>query len=330
MGFGVGFLWLWMETGDSNCLGTKKGKKAGVRKTWRPHEEAILIKQLKELVSSGNWKTDNGFGPGYLQKLEEKMWANIHGTDIRAFPHINFKILTWKKHHECIQLALGETGCGFNTSIKILDCTNITWAKVIRKDPTVSGMRYKPWPYYEDWMEVFGNDCVVGEPAEDVMDVVVEFEAKDVQPQVGASEPSASNVAEDEFEMESESHEPTVDMFKSADASQSSSKKGSHAESFGNKEMIKALGDIFKSSDDRLGDIVKSIGCQYESNSAQTRKDVFNMLESFTDLSLDELLDSTDMLSKNTQRLEMFTGLPEAARSCYIRRLLDGDFDNHV
>ncbi|KAL8473825.1 hypothetical protein ACS0TY_029933 [Phlomoides rotata] len=299
-------------------------------KTWRPHEEVILIEQLKELVLSGDWKTDNGFKPGYLQKLEEKIEVNIHVTDIMAFPHINSKILTWKKHHGCIQLALGETGCGFNTSTKILDCTNTTWIKVIRKDPTVSEMRYKPWPYYEDWMEVFGNDRAVGAPTEDIIDVVVEFEAEIVQPQVSVGQPSASNVAQNEFEMEGEGHEPTVDMSKAAAASQSSSKKRSHAESFGNREMIKALGEIFKSSNDLLGDIVKSIGCQYETNSAQTRKDVFNMLESITDLSLDERLDATDMLSKNTKHLEMFTVLLEAARSHYIRRLRDGDFDNHV
>ncbi|KAL8513657.1 hypothetical protein ACS0TY_012954 [Phlomoides rotata] len=130
--------------------------------------------------------------------------------------------------------------------------------------------------------------------------------------------------------MEDESHETTVDMSKAAAASQSSSKKRSHVESFGNKDMITALGEIFKSSDDRLGEVVKSIGCQYKTNSAQTRKDVFNMLESITDLSLDERLDAADMLSKNTQRLEMFSGLPKAARSRYIRHLLDGDFDNKV
>ncbi|KAL8513658.1 hypothetical protein ACS0TY_012955 [Phlomoides rotata] len=164
-----------METGDSNYLGNKKSKKGGVRRSWRPHEEAILMEQLKDLVSSGNWKTDNGFRPGYLQKLEEKMRDAIHGTDIRAFPHINSKILTWKKHHGCIQLALGETGCGFNTSTKILDCIDTTWAKVLRNDPTVAGMRYKAWPYYKDWLEVFGNDRVVGVPAEDVQDVAVEY-----------------------------------------------------------------------------------------------------------------------------------------------------------
>ncbi|KAL8473217.1 hypothetical protein ACS0TY_030154 [Phlomoides rotata] len=192
-------------------------------------------------------------------------------------------------------------------------------------------MRYKPWPYYEEWLEVFGNDRAVGVPAEDVADVAVEYNVEDVQEEVGVGQPSPSNVGhDDDLDMEGESHEPTVAMSKDAAASQSSSKKRSCAESFGNQDMITALGEIFKSSDDRLGEVVKSIGCQYETNSAQTRKDVFNMLESITDLSLDERLDAADMLSKNTQRLEMFSGLPEAARSRYIRRLLDGDFDNKV
>ncbi|KAL8549444.1 hypothetical protein ACS0TY_008325 [Phlomoides rotata] len=189
----MGLFVLRWRRGIITVWGTKKGKKAGVRRTSRLHEEAILIEQLEELVSTSNWKNDNGFRPDYLQKLEEKMWVNIHGTDIRAFPHINSKILTWKEYHGCIQLALGETGCGFNT----LDYTDTTWAKVIRKDPTVSGMRYKPLPYYEDWMEVFGNNRAVGAPAENVMDVAIEFKAEDVQPQVGEGEPSASNVTQD-------------------------------------------------------------------------------------------------------------------------------------
>ncbi|KAL8498645.1 hypothetical protein ACS0TY_021837 [Phlomoides rotata] len=79
---------------------------------------------LKELVASGNWKTENSFRPGYLQRLEEKIRLSLPGTDIRAFPNINSKILMWKKHHGCIQLALGETGCGFNTSTKIMDCSD--------------------------------------------------------------------------------------------------------------------------------------------------------------------------------------------------------------
>ncbi|KAL8536670.1 hypothetical protein ACS0TY_012022 [Phlomoides rotata] len=323
-----------MENADSNCLGLQKVRKNGDRRSWKLYEEAILMGHMKELVASGNWKIENDFRPGYLQKLEEKIRLNLPGTDIRAFPNINSKIHMWKKHHGCIQLALSETGCGFNTSTKILNCSDPAWAKVLKKDPTVSGMRYKPWPYYADWIEVFGCDRVVGAPARDVVDEAAEVEAEDAQPQVGVADPSPSNVGPsnvvvDEVEMEADSNEPNVGTSKAAgDASQSSSKKRTHSQSFGKKEMITALGEIFRASDDRIGDIVKSIA--YEAVPAPTLacKDIFNMLDSITQLSLDECLDAAELLSKNPHRLEMFTGFPEVARVRYVRRLLAGDFDH--
>ncbi|KAL8479691.1 hypothetical protein ACS0TY_026569 [Phlomoides rotata] len=253
-----------MENTDSNCLGLQKVRKNGGRRSWKPYEELILMGHLKEMVSSANWKTENGFRSDYLQKLEEKIRISLPGTDLRAFPNINSKILVWKKHHGCIQLALGETGCGFNTSTKILDCSDPAWAKVLKKDHTVAGIRYKPWPYYADWMEVFGCDRAIGAPARDVVDEAAEIEAEDAEPQVGVAEPSPSYVVPsnvvNEAEMEADN--------------------------------------------------------------------IFNMLDSMGQLSLDECLDAAELLSKNPQRLEMFTGFPDAARVRYVRHLLAGDFDH--
>ncbi|KAL8551700.1 hypothetical protein ACS0TY_000683 [Phlomoides rotata] len=324
-----------MENADSNCLGLQKVRKNGGHRSWKPYEELILMGYLKEMVASANWKTENGFRPCYLQKLEEKIRISLPGTDLRAFPNINSKILAWKKHHGCIQLALGETECGFNTSTKILDCSDPAWAKVLKKDPTVAGMRYKPWHYYADWMEVFGCDRAVGAPAQDVADEAAEIEAEGVEPQVGVAEPSPSYVVPsnvvDEAEMEADSNEPNVGTSKARDASQSSSKKRTYSQSFGKKEMITALGEIFRASDDRIGEFVKIIA--YEAVPAPTApkltcKDIFNMLDSMGQLSLDECLDAAELLSKNPQHLEMFTGFPDVARVRYVRRLLAGDFDH--
>ncbi|KAL8527402.1 hypothetical protein ACS0TY_005314 [Phlomoides rotata] len=137
-----------MESGDNSCLGVKRARKAkpggGIRRSWIELEEIIPMEALKELVASGNWKTENGFRPGYLQKLEEKLNAKMSGTDIRANPHIHSKIITWKKLHGCLQTTLCVTSCGFNLNTKVFDVSNSTWATVLKKDPSVSGMRYKP------------------------------------------------------------------------------------------------------------------------------------------------------------------------------------------
>ncbi|KAL8513270.1 hypothetical protein ACS0TY_019465 [Phlomoides rotata] len=60
-----------MESGGSSSLGLKKkGKKTDRnRRAWTPVEEDVLVGLMKDLVAKG-WKTENGFKPGYLLKLE--------------------------------------------------------------------------------------------------------------------------------------------------------------------------------------------------------------------------------------------------------------------
>ncbi|KAL8502333.1 hypothetical protein ACS0TY_021464 [Phlomoides rotata] len=67
-----------MESGGSSSLGlSKKGKKTeSNRRTWTPVEEKVLIGLMKELVANG-WKTENGFKPGYLLKLEAGMLKSL-------------------------------------------------------------------------------------------------------------------------------------------------------------------------------------------------------------------------------------------------------------
>ena len=56
----------------------------------------FLIGIMKELVATG-WKADNGFRSGYLQRAEEAMRREFPGTDLKANPHIQSRIHTWKK-----------------------------------------------------------------------------------------------------------------------------------------------------------------------------------------------------------------------------------------
>ncbi|KAL8516775.1 hypothetical protein ACS0TY_015148 [Phlomoides rotata] len=88
-----------MESGGSSSLGLKKtGRKNDRnRRSWTPVEENVLVELMKGLVAKG-WKTENGFKPGYLLKLEVEMMNKLPGTDIRANPHITSLITIWKKN----------------------------------------------------------------------------------------------------------------------------------------------------------------------------------------------------------------------------------------
>ncbi|KAL6527431.1 hypothetical protein OROGR_016521 [Orobanche gracilis] len=61
---------------------TNRVRKLGGTRSWSEKEEDILMSELKELVASGCWKSENGFRPGYCQKLEERMLQRLPRTDI--------------------------------------------------------------------------------------------------------------------------------------------------------------------------------------------------------------------------------------------------------
>ncbi|KAL8506937.1 hypothetical protein ACS0TY_017719 [Phlomoides rotata] len=140
---------------------------------------------------------------------------------------------------------------------------------------------------------------------------------------IATNAPPPSNVILEKVEMDVKSQTATGGTSKIA--FHTSRKKRAHSEVVDTKELVTTLREVFKSSDDRLYDIVHSIG--YEAQSANSRKHVFSVLELIPKLSLDECLDASEILYRNTQRMEMFIGLLTAAHPRFVCRLLDGDFD---
>ncbi|KAL8507630.1 hypothetical protein ACS0TY_018246 [Phlomoides rotata] len=90
-----------------------------------------------------------------------------------------------------------------------------------------------------------------------------------------ANPPPPNNVILEDVEMDVESQTATDGTSKTA--SMTSRKKRAHSEVVDTKVLVTALGDVFKSSDDRLDDIVNSIS--YEAHSATSRQNVFSMLQ---------------------------------------------------
>ncbi|XP_057809801.1 uncharacterized protein LOC131024309 [Salvia miltiorrhiza] len=127
---------------------------------------------LKELVAQG-WKADNGFRAGYLVKLEELMRKEFPGTDIKGMPHINSKIAAWKKSYNSLSLMLDVSGVGFNAKgTFMIDCDTDQWQQIVKKDRNALNMRFKSWPLFDSWGDVFGKDRANGKNAEDVMEAM--------------------------------------------------------------------------------------------------------------------------------------------------------------
>ncbi|KAL8543136.1 hypothetical protein ACS0TY_003868 [Phlomoides rotata] len=63
---------------------------------------------------------------------------------MQATPYITSKITTWRKHYSAIVPAkLQVTSVGFNTTTCQLECTYDQCDSILKKDPTLRGMRHK-------------------------------------------------------------------------------------------------------------------------------------------------------------------------------------------
>ncbi|EYU31710.1 hypothetical protein MIMGU_mgv1a021834mg [Erythranthe guttata] len=64
---------------------------------WKYIEDAKLVQVLLDMVNLGLYKAENGFKPGYLNYVEEKMQASLPNSGLKAKPHIESRIKTLKK-----------------------------------------------------------------------------------------------------------------------------------------------------------------------------------------------------------------------------------------
>lgn len=119
-----------MGTG-SRSVGSSKKKSERNRRGWTNLEEATLIAAMKELIALG-WKSDNGFRAGYLNKLEDALQLKFPNTDLRAMPHINSKLQSWKRSYYSLSGILARSGVGFNLGNYMIEVVDDLWDQIVK------------------------------------------------------------------------------------------------------------------------------------------------------------------------------------------------------
>ncbi|KAL0443988.1 UNVERIFIED_CONTAM: hypothetical protein Slati_2121500 [Sesamum latifolium] len=101
---------------------------------------------------------------------EEEALANglKSGGNIRAKPHINSKIHVWKKQYGTLVSMMSKSGLGWDDGKNMITVEeNSISDDYVKVDPSVKSMRYKPFPYFPAWREIFGKDRASGDRAKD-------------------------------------------------------------------------------------------------------------------------------------------------------------------
>lgn len=177
-------------------------------------------------------------------------------------------------------------------------------------------MRFKSWPYYSSWQEIFGKDRANGEAAEDIPDAYHAMRNDDMDSAGGKSanfEFNLDDISEKEGEGDS-----AAQSQKSAHVAKPKRKKRKASDDM--NVISDIISEIGNKTDARLANLALRVG--YEFDLGKSKNEVFNQLGVIPWLSLDQRFNCCEILSKDVFKLEVFRGLPDDAIPYYVERLL--------
>ncbi|KAK9116440.1 hypothetical protein Sjap_015387 [Stephania japonica] len=145
------------------------------RHKWTIFEVGKLVEAMREMVDAGVYKADNGFKPGYLHFLEEKMRASCPSSGFKAKPHIESRVKTLKKDWTTVHDILtgvrhGCSGFGYDNGTNTIVASDDVWVDYIKNFPEAEKWCGKRFYYCDECCYIFGNDRATGEEAHSAAD----------------------------------------------------------------------------------------------------------------------------------------------------------------
>ncbi|GFY86394.1 hypothetical protein Acr_05g0000330 [Actinidia rufa] len=167
---------------------------------------------------------------------------------------------------------LKTSGFGWDDVEKIIlvDSDDV-WDNYVKREKDVKGMRNKSFPYYEDWLVLFGKDRATRDLAEGPADSVAAIETEEANKEQG---PESLVLQFSVADMESMSANCGT-LSKCPSSSNANSKKRGRASegiSKGLAQMADAFGIMFENTNNRMAEIAHRIG--YAHDLSQQRRQV--------------------------------------------------------
>ncbi|XP_028060687.1 uncharacterized protein LOC114264281 [Camellia sinensis] len=317
----------WQASRGMDDTGTTSSrKKAKPRRFWNHREEVFLITTMKDVIASNpRWKLDNNqFRAGFYNECEKKILSAFPGTDLRASPHIDSKIKFWRKQYNALQDMLNMSGFGWNDEQKmVLVDSDDVWQNYVRRVPDAKGMRNRPFPFYEDWLILFGKDRATGELAEDPADAVAAMEKEDANATTEEGEQSpveqfSMNMGDTDYSMSTAGNVPNR-----ADSAKTGKKRARPTEGIPTElsEMAKNLGSFIENTNTTMVEVAHRIG--YSHDLSQQRRLVNAELLKLP-MSNTQRLMAASMIVKDEDKVDLFFSLDENDKMEWVSLLLEG------
>ncbi|KAL8511442.1 hypothetical protein ACS0TY_018012 [Phlomoides rotata] len=284
------------------------------RRSWSKIEEDALILCLTNVVLE-RWKHDNGFKAGFQREFEKGMRKIIPGTDIVANPHINSKIYIWKKEYGALSDLLSKFGIGWNSTTSMLEVED---EGVWESYPHVKGLRYKTWPYYPQWIEIFGKDRATSENAIDPIDLINELYRTKMDQEGSSGDKYVPLTPEYMNDIEDNVTDKPIDLTPKA-FTKGKKRKSNDSDI---TMLVDSLEEFMKFSKNTMTDLC--IGAEKGSVSSNDNKQLNVIMKGIIGLKVSDKLKICNELVQNFKLSEFFLSLPLEEQEEYVWMLLDG------
>ncbi|KAK4388325.1 hypothetical protein Sango_2439100 [Sesamum angolense] len=153
------------------------------KRKWKYEEDAKLVEALLDMVNVGAYKAENGFKPGYLNYVEEKMQVSLPNSRLKAKPHIESRIKTLRRDFNIVYDMLNgsnTSGFGSDPIKKCVTAEKAVWEAYLQSHSTHVIWQNKPFPFYDDLLVIFGKDRATGNNADGPADMMEEIQREEV------------------------------------------------------------------------------------------------------------------------------------------------------
>ncbi|PIN01430.1 hypothetical protein CDL12_26062 [Handroanthus impetiginosus] len=198
-------------------------------------------------------------------------------------------------------------GFGWNESTNMIIIEDSIWDNYVKVDPNARTMRYKSFPLYLSWCEIFGKDRATSEHAEDCTDAA--DDGFDTNFQIFVDGEEFMSV-----------YQPQESGMKTG----SSSKKRKSTEMSTDNKFFEMMNNFCDRTESRLSDIAKRIGYEYDVSEA--RKAIYEALGGLPDHTMIQKSWVAKRLVNNGKDMDLFFSLPNEASAEMVQMMLDGAY----
>ncbi|KAF5946571.1 hypothetical protein HYC85_016799 [Camellia sinensis] len=212
------------------------------------------------------------------------------------------------------------------TTMKDVTTSNPKWKldnNQFRSVPDAKGMRNRPFPFYEDWLILYGKDKATGELVEDLTDAVAAMEKEDANATTKEGEQSpveqfSMNMGDTDYSMSIASNVPNR-----ANSTKIGKKGARPTEGIPIElsEMSKNLGSFIENTITTMVEIAHRIG--YSHDLSQQRR-LVNVELLKLPMSNTQRLMTTSMIVKDEDKVDLFFSLDENDKMEWVSLLLEG------